>query len=75
MMNEVMMDQHIPFYKPNKKNEELEDDDQLISQTKHPVNVAHSWTASWALQVRRRLPEFAPAKVLDFGAGPSSALW
>ncbi|CAD6211688.1 unnamed protein product [Miscanthus lutarioriparius] len=25
--------------------------------------------------VRRRLPEFAPAKVLDFGAGPSSALW
>ncbi|CAD6204227.1 unnamed protein product [Miscanthus lutarioriparius] len=26
-------------------------------------------------EVRRRLPEFAPAKVLDFGAGPSSALW
>ncbi|CAN6294555.1 unnamed protein product [Urochloa humidicola] len=26
-------------------------------------------------EVRRRLPEFAPTKVLDFGAGPSSALW
>lgn len=26
-------------------------------------------------EVRRRLPDFAPAKVLDFGAGPSSALW
>ncbi|KAG8092314.1 hypothetical protein GUJ93_ZPchr0012g19203 [Zizania palustris] len=26
-------------------------------------------------EVRRRLPSFAPAKVLDFGAGPSSALW
>jgi 5-oxoprolinase (ATP-hydrolysing) len=38
-------------------------------------NVARSWTGSLALQVRRRLPEFAPAKVLDFGAGPSSALW
>jgi ribosomal protein RSM22 (predicted rRNA methylase) len=48
---------------------------QLIFQIKHPINVARSWTASWALQVRRRLPEFAPAKVLDFGAGPSSALW
>ncbi|XP_073001350.1 uncharacterized protein [Typha latifolia] len=26
-------------------------------------------------EVRRRLPDFSPAKVLDFGAGPSSALW
>ncbi|KAG2579887.1 hypothetical protein PVAP13_6NG312137 [Panicum virgatum] len=28
-----------------------------------------------AQKVRWRLPEFAPAKMLDFGAGPSSALW
>ncbi|OAY78496.1 Methyltransferase-like protein 17, mitochondrial [Ananas comosus] len=26
-------------------------------------------------EVRRRLPDFSPAKVLDFGSGPSSALW
>ncbi|KQJ97493.1 probable S-adenosyl-L-methionine-dependent RNA methyltransferase RSM22, mitochondrial [Brachypodium distachyon] len=26
-------------------------------------------------EVRRRSPDFAPKKVLDFGAGPSSALW
>ncbi|KAJ6833210.1 methyltransferase-like protein 17, mitochondrial [Iris pallida] len=26
-------------------------------------------------EVRRRLPGFSPAKVLDFGAGPCSALW
>ncbi|KAF3321354.1 methyltransferase-like protein 17 [Carex littledalei] len=26
-------------------------------------------------EVRRRLPDFSPNKVLDFGAGPSSALW
>ncbi|GJM91258.1 hypothetical protein PR202_ga07617 [Eleusine coracana subsp. coracana] len=36
---------------------------------------AISCADSSILQVRRRLPEFAPAKVLDFGAGPSSALW
>ena len=33
------------------------------------------WTEASISQVRRRLPDFAPAKVLDFGAGPSSALW
>ena len=34
------------------------------------------WTEVWvALQVRRRSPDFAPKNVLDFGAGPSSALW
>ncbi|KAG6497917.1 hypothetical protein ZIOFF_045825 [Zingiber officinale] len=26
-------------------------------------------------EVRRRVPEFSPSKVLDFGAGPGSALW
>jgi hypothetical protein len=26
MMNELVMDQFIPFHKPNKKSEELEDD-------------------------------------------------
>nr|XP_010919278.1 LOW QUALITY PROTEIN: methyltransferase-like protein 17, mitochondrial [Elaeis guineensis] len=26
-------------------------------------------------EVRRRLPEFSPGRVLDFGAGPGSALW
>ncbi|ONK81826.1 uncharacterized protein A4U43_C01F33260 [Asparagus officinalis] len=26
-------------------------------------------------EVRRRLPGFSPARVLDFGAGPGSALW
>ncbi|XP_008775004.2 methyltransferase-like protein 17, mitochondrial isoform X2 [Phoenix dactylifera] len=26
-------------------------------------------------EVRRRLPEFSPARVLDFGAGPGSVLW
>lgn len=27
------------------------------------------------LKVRRRLPDFSPAKVLDFGAGTGSAFW
>lgn len=26
-------------------------------------------------EVRRRLPDFSPASVLDFGAGPGSAIW
>ncbi|MQL77229.1 hypothetical protein Taro_009634 [Colocasia esculenta] len=26
-------------------------------------------------EVRRRLPDFAPSKVLDFGAGPGTAVW
>lgn len=30
---------------------------------------------SVVLQVRRRLPEFSPARVLDFGAGTGSAFW
>ncbi|KAG2638558.1 hypothetical protein PVAP13_2NG602520 [Panicum virgatum] len=36
-------------------------------------SVAEQRAAHW--KVRWRLPEFAPAKVLDFGAEPSSVLW
>lgn len=50
-------------------------DDQTIAYVASRMPAVYSACYRVLREVRRRLPDFSPAKVLDFGAGTSSAFW
>ncbi|KAL3645525.1 hypothetical protein CASFOL_010705 [Castilleja foliolosa] len=50
-------------------------EDQTIAYVAARMPAVYSALYRVLSEVRRRVPDFTPAKVLDFGAGTSSALW
>ncbi|KAB2632956.1 methyltransferase-like protein 17 [Pyrus ussuriensis x Pyrus communis] len=50
-------------------------DDETIAYVASRMPAVFSACHRVLKEVRRRLPEFSPAKVLDFGAGTGSAFW
>ncbi|KAH6790686.1 copper ion binding / methyltransferase [Perilla frutescens var. frutescens] len=50
-------------------------EDQAIAYVAARMPAVYSALYRVLSEVRRRVPDFAPAKVLDFGAGTGSALW
>ncbi|WOL07008.1 37S ribosomal protein S22, mitochondrial [Canna indica] len=50
-------------------------DDETVAYVASRMPAVYSACHRVLREVRRRLPEFSPSKVLDFGAGPGSALW
>ncbi|XP_075508725.1 rsm22-cox11 tandem protein 2, mitochondrial [Primulina tabacum] len=50
-------------------------EDQAIAYVAARMPAVYSALYRVLSEVRRRVPDFVPAKVLDFGAGTSSALW
>ncbi|THU74529.1 hypothetical protein C4D60_Mb04t34340 [Musa balbisiana] len=50
-------------------------DDETVAYVASRMPAVYSACHRVLREVRRRLPDFSPSKVLDFGAGPGSALW
>lgn len=50
-------------------------DDETVAYVASRMPAVYSACHRVLKEVRRRLPDFSPARVLDFGAGPGSALW
>lgn len=50
-------------------------DDETIAYVASRMPAVYSACYRVLKEVRRRLPDFSPAKVLDFGAGTGSAFW
>ncbi|XP_058104737.1 uncharacterized protein LOC131248473 isoform X2 [Magnolia sinica] len=50
-------------------------DDETVAYVAARMPAVYSACHRVLREVRRRLPEFSPTKVLDFGSGPGTALW
>ncbi|KAL6005635.1 hypothetical protein ACLOJK_006205 [Asimina triloba] len=50
-------------------------DDETLAYVASRMPAVYSACHRVLREVRRRLPDFSPAKVLDFGSGPGTALW
>ncbi|KAL4188221.1 hypothetical protein AMTRI_Chr09g22830 [Amborella trichopoda] len=50
-------------------------DDETVAYVAARMPAVYSACYRVLKEVRRRLPDFSPSRVLDFGSGPGSALW